>query len=103
MSMSQYTEKIQRTLEAFNYLEEGSNISALEARSGRITTYYKHGGTKIEITRDHEYDCVKYIKGQIIETPPTDTYYIELNTKYNTHRPFKIVTWWKKLCSMFKS
>tara|TARA_B100000212_G_C27321089_1_gene510174 strand:- start:204 stop:509 length:306 start_codon:yes stop_codon:yes gene_type:complete len=101
--MSQYTEKIQKTLQAFNYLEDGNQISAIEARRGRITTYYKHGGIKIEVTRDHEYNGENFIQGQVIETPPTDPYYIELNVKYNTHKPFKIVTWWKKLCSMFKS
>tara|TARA_Y100001937_G_scaffold127713_1_gene200840 strand:+ start:1716 stop:2021 length:306 start_codon:yes stop_codon:yes gene_type:complete len=101
--MSQYTEKIQKTLQAFKYLEEGNHVSALEARDGRLTTWYQHGGTKVEILRDHEYNGEKFIKGQVIVTPPTDLYYIELNARYNTHKPFKIVTWWKKLCSMFKS
>ena len=100
--MSQYTEKIQRTLQAFNYLEEGNNVSALEARDGRLTTWYQHGGTKIEILRDHEYDGEKFVEGQVIVTPPTDPYYIELDAQYNSHRPFKIITWFKKLCSTFK-
>jgi hypothetical protein len=101
--MSQYTEKIQRTLDAFNYLEQGNQVSALEARNGRLTIYYEHGGTKIEVTRNHEFNGEKFIEGQIIETPPTDPYYIELDARYNSHRPFKIVNWWKKLCLMFKS
>ena len=86
--MSQYTEKIQRTLEAFNYLEEGNQISALEARDGRFTTWYQHGGTKIEILRDHEYDGEKFVEGQVIETPPTDPYYIELDAQYNSHKNY---------------
>lgn len=101
--MSQYTEKIQETLAAFKYIEEGNQLNCLEAANGRMTKYFNHGGTEIEILRDQEYEGRQYYKGQTITTPPIDTYWVMLNEKYNSHRPFKIVTWWKKLCSMFKS
>lgn len=101
--MSQYTEKIQETLKAFEYLEQGNQINCLEAANGRMTKYYNHGGKEIQILRDQEYEGKQYVAGEVIITPPTDPYYITLNTKYNSHKPFKIVTWWKNLCSMFKS
>ena len=86
--MGQYTDKVMEYMEIMEYIEEGNKISALEAGSGRMTTYFEHGGTEIEFLRDGiEYDGESYKKGDTIISKPTDELYIKYNNEYNNVTP----------------
>jgi len=86
--MGQYTDTVNEYMEIMEYIEEGNTCNALEAGSGRLTTWFNHGGTSVEILRDGiEYEGTVYKKGDIIETSPTDELYVKYNTEYNSVKP----------------
>ena len=86
--MGQYTDKVMEYMEIMEYIEEGNKINALEAGSGRLTTWFNHGGMSVEILRDGiEYEGTVYNKGDIIESEPMDELYIKYNTEYNNATP----------------
>lgn len=104
--MSQYTEQIQKVVKDFQYLDDGKKITAIEGAWGKLTTYYKHGGTRIQFLTDCEFNGVQYKKDQVVETPPTDEYYQMLDLKYNggnsSDTMKKIKRGFAKICSMLK-
>ena len=81
--MGQYTDKINKISEDFKYIEEGEQLSSLQAYNGVMIKSYNHGGQTVEILRDDiEYNGVPYPKGHEIYEEPTDPYYIKLKAQY---------------------
>lgn len=104
--MTQYTNKVERILKDFEYLEQGDKLSCLEACNGRMAYYYNHGGKRVVFHADSEYEGKKYKKGDVLVVPPTDSEYIRLNSIYNDHKEYawlnKLKKGYKKVCSMLK-
>ena len=80
--MSQYTDYIKEAARDFEEIERFESVSCLYAQDGRIETRYVHGGAVIEFLRDTTYYGDAYFKGDIIEEPPTDSYYVSLKNKW---------------------
>jgi len=82
--MSQYTDYIRQASEDFAEIDKAEKLSCIMAMDGRLETHFNHGGFKIEILRDNtEYDGVTYMRGDVIEEPPTDPYYLKLKEKWS--------------------
>lgn len=103
--MSQYTDKINAIAEDFKYIEEAESVSAIQGCNGTLSIMYKHGGERIEITRDGvEVDGKLYNKGDVIITKPYDQYYIMLQEKYNKTGPTlneKVTNWFANIRKRF--
>jgi len=103
--MSQYTDKINQIAKDFAYMEEMEGTSSISAYNGQFRIMYKHGGERIEITRDGtELDGKIYNKGKIIITEPYDEYYKKLKEKYGgTEAPLneRINKWFANIRKRF--
>jgi len=82
--MSQYTDYIRQASEDFAEIDKYEQLNCIMAQSGRMEKHYNHGGRHIEILRDNvEYEDVIYMRGDVIEEPPTDAYYLKLKEKWS--------------------
>ena len=82
--MSQYTDYIRQASEDFAEIDTYEQLNCIMAQDGRLEIWYNHGGVTVEILRDNtEYEDNVYMRGDIIEQPPTDEYYLKLKEKWS--------------------